>query len=305
MEKLFREIQELNQSLETRVEERTADLVGANKALKLEMNERRKAEGSLLRSKEELERQNEELKQLDTLKDALVRDVSHELKTPVAKHLMQLEILGDILGKKDAFYSVKDVLQVMEQGIRRQQAAIGNILLMSRLEEGGRKVKPAPFLLDSLLEEIINDYMHAIASYGIRLQMEMGPQMVVSDRELLWHVFGNIVDNAIKYRSRKSPHLHIKTGENEKGVLVQVTDNGAGFSKGEHEKAFERFYQSSPSTEGLGLGLNISRKIVESLGGTILIDSEGRNKGTTLSVTLPVVKVEAPDPAEKTLKEHS
>jgi signal transduction histidine kinase len=84
-----------------------------------------------------------------------------------------------------------------------------------------------------------------------------------------------------------------------------VTDNGAGFSKGEHEKAFERFYQSSPSTEGLGLGLNISRKIVESLGGTILIDSEGRNKGTTLSVTLPVVKVEAPDPAEKTLKEHS
>ena len=183
-------------------------------------------EESLRRSKQELEVQNEELKKLDVLKDALVRDISHELKTPVAKHLMQLEILADILDRKDVFSSVKDVLQVMELGIRRQQAAIGNILLMSRLEKGGRGLNVEPFRLDVLLEEVANDYLHAIATYGIKLEMKGHPVVLASDRELLWHVFGNIVDNAIKYRRSDDPRLRIDVVENSGKARVKITDNG-------------------------------------------------------------------------------
>jgi signal transduction histidine kinase len=304
MEELVREIQELNQGLENRVEERTADLVDVNKTLKLEMTERRKAEESLRRSKEALERQNKDLKELDVMKDALVRNISHELKTPVAKHRMQLEILGDILGEKEVFDSVKDVLQVMEHGIRRQQKAIDNILRMSRLEEGGRSLNLAPFRLDSLIEEIINDYIHAIASYGMRLQMDLTPIMLVSDRDLLWHVFGNIVDNAIKYRRQEDAWLHVQAEVKGNMTLVHVRDNGTGLNREEHERVFERFYQFSSSTEGVGLGLNITKTIVESLGGSIRIESEGKNKGTTVSVTLPAAKEEGREPAAVTLKEH-
>ncbi len=305
MEKLVREVQELNQGLETRVAQRTAELVGANTALRLEMQERRFAEESLVRAKEELERQMEELKKLDLLKDALVRDVSHELKTPVAKHLMQLEILRDLLAGQEVFGAVGPVLQVMEQGIRRQRAAIGNILLLSRLEEGGRKAVFRPFQLEGLLEEVINEYLHAIASYGIRLEMELEPRTVVSDRELLWHVFGNIVDNAVKYRSGTSPRLRIRATALDGGAQVEVTDNGAGLSVDEHARAFERFYQSSPAAEGLGLGLNIAQKILGSLGGTISISSEGRNMGTTVRVTIPGREAEEAEPGAPAREESS
>jgi len=234
-----------------------------------------------------------------------VRDISHELKTPVAKHLMQLEILRHLLGGKEVFASVSPVLEVMEQGIRRQRAAIGNILLLSRLEEGGRKPSLAPFPLEGLLEEVVNDYQHAIASYGIGLEMELSPMTVVSDRELLWHVFGNIVDNAIKYRSRTSPHLHIRTAVQYGAALIEVTDNGTGLSLEEHARAFERFYQASPAAEGLGLGLNIVQKILEGLGGTICVYSEGKNMGATVLVTLPGTGLERRRPAGEPREEHA
>ena len=287
MEKLLGEVNDLNQSLEKRVEERTADIVTANATLHREMSQRRHAQDDLLLSKKALEQQNEELKQLDGMKDSLIKDISHELKTPVAKHLMQLEILADILAKKGVLDSVSDVMEVMGLGIRRQQAAIQNILLVSRLEEGGRKQDITSFRLDELLDEVVNDYIHGIASYGIRLQTEVSPLTVVSDRELLWHVFANLVHNSIKYRNREDPRLLIQSEETDGGVVTRVIDNGVGFSEEEHGKAFERFYQSSPATEGVGLGLNIVGKIIEKLGGSISIESGGKNMGTTVSVTLP------------------
>ena len=138
-----------------------------------------------------------------------------------------------------------------------------------------------------VIEETVNDYMHGIAAYGIELRLELDPLTVVADRELLWHVFANLVGNSIKYRSPSSPYLYIRCEKKGDDALVQVEDNGAGFSREDREKAFDRFYQSSPSTEGVGLGLNISKMITEKLGGSIRIDSEGRNQGTTVSVTLP------------------
>lgn len=294
MERLVREVGELNEGLEVRVAERTAELVGANEALRLEMQERRHAEESLRRSKEELERQNEELRKLDVLKDALVKDISHELKTPVAKHLMQLEILRDLLRRREGFALVQPMLQVMEQGIRRQRAAIGNVLLISRLEQGGRQPILEPFGLEGLLEEVVNDYLHVIASHGIRLELELGPLTVFSDRELLWHVFGNLVDNAVKYRSRANPRIGIRTGVEDGNALVEVTDNGAGLTREEQSRAFERFYQSTPASEGLGLGLSIVEKILRSLGGSIRIHSEGKDMGTSVFVTLRLAEGAAP-----------
>jgi signal transduction histidine kinase len=290
MERLIQEVEKLNLGLEQRVMQRTTDLISANEALRREMGEREKAEENLRVSKEELERQNKELRKLDTLKDALIRDISHELKTPVAKHLMQLEIMEDILKRTGGLDDARDVLQVMELGIRRQEATIRNILLMSRLEGGGRSPNFAVFALDEFIEEVVEDYMHAIATYGIRLRMDLTAVKAFSDRELLWHVMANLIHNAIKYRSLREPHLQIRTVQEGDTIRILVADNGRGFTRKEREQAFRRFYQSSPSVEGVGLGLNIAKTIAESLGGSIEIESAGRDKGTTVTVALPVAR---------------
>lgn len=288
MEEHVREIEKLNRGLESRVEKRTADLVAANSALKFQMKERLKAEEKLRRNKAELVRQNEKLKRLDTVKDSLVRDISHELKTPVANHLMQLEMLGGILDGQEAIDSVREILEVMEFGIRRQQAIIGNILVMSRLEEGGRRPVILPLRIDTLIEDVLNEYRHVISAYGINLQLELIPATIETDRELLRHVFSNLVDNAVKYRDHKEPWLQIRMEAGEDVITVLVRDNGVGFSDIELKKAFERFYQSSASTDGVGLGLSIVRKILQKLGGAVDIESEGKQKGSAFLVSLPV-----------------
>lgn len=287
MEEHVKEIEKLNRGLESRVEKRTADLVAANSALKFQMKERLKAEEKLRRSKAELVQQNAKLKKLDSVKDSLVRDISHELKTPVANHLMQLEMLGGILDGKEAIDSVREILEVMEFGIRRQQAVIGNILVMSRLEEGGRKPVVSPVRIDALVEDVLKEYRHAIAAYGFKLQLELVPATIESDGELLRHVFGNLVDNAIKYRDHKDPRLQVGIENRGDAIAVLLRDNGVGFSDTELERAFERFYQSSASTDGVGLGLSIARTIVEKLGGFISVESEGKEKGACFTVTLP------------------
>ena len=106
-----------------------------------DVSERKKAEEVLKNAKENLERQYEELKKLDQMKDGLIRDVSHELKTPVAKHAMQLEILKPIIEKHHLTENESSALLIMEESIRRQESVIRNLLDLSRLEGGGNGMK--------------------------------------------------------------------------------------------------------------------------------------------------------------------
>jgi signal transduction histidine kinase len=163
------------------------------------------------------------------MKDGLLRDVSHELKTPVAKHLMQLEILRPILQGHRLTEAEMKAFKVMEESIRRQESVIRNLLDLARLEGGGR-----------------------------RYRREDVPLKVVISAEL-------------------------SSGE----VLVQVADNGIGMDGTEKEQAFQRFFQRSTATEGSGVGLAICRRIVEDIGGSIRISSEGKNRGTAVVVTMP------------------
>ena len=106
---------------------------------------------------------------------------------------------------------------------------------------------------------------------------------------MLWHVFSNIVNNAIKFRREDEPlEITVTAEPREDEVLVHIMDNGIGLEETDSQKLFTRFYQVSPSTGGSGVGLAISRRIVEDQGGRIWIDSEGLGGGATVSVALPL-----------------
>jgi signal transduction histidine kinase len=247
----------------------------------------RRAEEAIKKSKEELEWQYEELKKVDRMKDALLGDVSHELKTPVAKQAMQLEILKNILSRHDVHGKVTEILEVMEGGVLRQQNVIRNILMASRLERGARPPKPSPVRIDRFIDEVLADYMHSINTFRIGLEKHLARAEASADRDMLWHVFSNILNNAVKYRAEAGPMLRIEMRESDRLVIVDFADNGVGFTDEEKTRAFDRFYQSASSKEGLGLGLNIARTLLEEMGGTIEIESGGRGKGSRVTVALP------------------
>jgi signal transduction histidine kinase len=279
--------------------EATEDMAGGNTSRRADITSRdeigKLAESfnrmgrSLHESYRELEKRNIDLMKLDRMKDALMSDVSHELKTPVAKQSMQLEMLDhEVRRSGGGSEQMKEILLVMESNIRRQQNVIRNILMVSRLEAGGREMKIEKVRLDQLLEDVIADHLHLIAAYGVHLDEQIDEETVEADREMLWHVFSNSVSNAIKYRDAGSPRISLIVGAVDGAAEVRIADNGIGLTGEEREKAFERFFQATPTAEGIGVGLSISKIIVERMGGTIRIESPGKSRGATVIVTLPL-----------------
>jgi two-component system CheB/CheR fusion protein len=262
-------------------------VVGGLKLVR-DITEQVEAAEALRRAKEDLERQNVELRALDRMKDGLVRDVSHELKTPVAKQAMQLEILKLQLGGT-CTGPVAKTLAVMEETVHRQQRVIRNLLDLARLEAGRRVFCHGPVSVDKVLARAVEDYRQALEASGFMVQQRVEPIMVSADAEMLWHVLSNLVNNALKFASREGQRrLEIAAFRKGDRAVVRIADNGIGLSAEELERAFEHFYQASGSIEGSGVGLSICRSIMEGMGGTVTLESPGPGRGAVATVTLPL-----------------
>jgi PAS domain S-box-containing protein len=258
-------------------------------SIERDITERKEAEEVLQRARDSLERQNEELRKIDRMKDALLRDVSHELKTPVAKHAMQLEILRPLLGSSRTTEGERRAFSVMQESIRRQESVIRNLLSLARLESGGRQYSREPFRLDKLVEKVLEDYAESIETRGIAVSVVMPEISMSSDIEMLWHVLSNLLSNAIKFQRREGlPKISISARTQNEHVIVKIEDNGIGMSREVQERIFSRFFQATASIEGSGVGLTICKRIVEELGGSIRMESKGIGLGSAVEVTLPM-----------------
>jgi PAS domain S-box-containing protein len=251
-----------------------------------DITSRKKDEKELKEAYDRLKNQNRELRKLDKIKDALISDVSHELKTPVAKHQMYLEVLKSVLDSGGSREEVGSVLRTMEESVRRQQQVIRNILVLSRLEGGGRELKILPVRIDTLVKGIIDDYRDLTGILGIAVDTTFEAVEIKTDGEMLSHVVANLVENAIKYRSSERPRILVDVASDSGRAAIKVEDNGIGMTAEERSRAFDRFFQSIVSKEGIGLGLHISKKIVGHLGGEIELASDGRGQGTVASVII-------------------
>jgi signal transduction histidine kinase len=214
--------------------------------------------------------------------------VSHELKTPVAKQTMQLEIIKSLaagFGESDA---LAKALDVMEGTLTRQRNVIRNILMVSRLEGVPESVKVESVRLDTLLESVLQEFAPVFSQFGIGCASTLAPLSVRAEKDMLWHVYSNVFGNVVKYRCREHPVVKVLLEKRGPSASVVVTDNGIGLTSEEKGKAFDRFYQASPSVEGIGLGLNIARIILERCGGSIEILSDGRGCGATVITEIPL-----------------
>ena len=279
--KLEKELQDYTANLEKTVEERTRDLKSTNEELK--------------QRSVEIERANEELRSLDKMKDSMMRDVTHELKSPVAQVQMAINLwTGEVnKGKMDKEKGER-LNKIIDDNIQRLKKTIQSILDLSVLESG--RVAYQKENLD--LEELINQVTAGLNLLAEKKNLSLTTRIpdklpeVLGDRTEITRVISNLIDNSIKYS--ESGEIVVSALRRPRKIEISVKDQGIGLitPKGNYDKLFDRFFQEKPSSEGSGVGLAICKTIVEAHGGKIWVESEGKGKGTTFKFTLPLDDVE-------------
>jgi signal transduction histidine kinase len=210
-----------------------------------------------------------------------------ELRTPLATLLMQLQGVQRTL-RKDPTAKVEERLAKAERSGLRLEKLINQLLDISRIAAGRLSLEPEAFNLADLVKEVVARFSEAslMANSPITIQPEMALNGVW-DRERIDQVITNLISNAVKYGRGKPIEVELSS---EAGyALVRVIDHGIGIDVANQQKIFQRFERAVASREfgGIGLGLWITRQIVDATGGTIEVKS-APGAGATFSVRLPL-----------------
>ena len=251
----------------------------------------------------QLEKANEELKYRDQLKDDFINVAAHELKTPIQPILGLCELLRD---RKADIVKDEEILDVIIRNSKRLMKLAEDILNVARIESGSFFLKKESFDIGELISEIMNDIKEEIVENkkNIKLFFELyngnnnnnNKIIVEADRNRLCQVISNILNNAIKFTDEGSITVIVGTkkinNNNSNKVIVSIKDTGTGIDSEILPKLFTKFATTSSIAGGTGLGLFISKSIIEMHGGSIwAFNNDEKNKddrGSTFTFSLPV-----------------
>lgn len=224
-----------------------------------------------------------ELESTEMLRKDFIENVSHEFKTP----LSAIEGYSTLLQRKDLSEEKKEeYIKKILLSTRRLNSLTGNILLLSRLENQEVEISKRVFCLDEQIRECILLLEEKWSEKNIDLDIQLSACSYYASEELLFHVWHNIIGNAIKFVP-KNGVVAIKLFYHNGDIIVMVSDSGPGMNDETRKRVFEKFYQgdSSRSTGGNGLGLSLAKRIIDLHQGEIMVHSE-EGKGTAFTVRL-------------------
>ena len=233
----------------------------------------------------ELEAQNAELRESERMKTELVSIVSHELRTPLAS------VLGftALLLKREFDPPIRrHYLGIVDAQARRLAALLEDFLDVQRIEHEGLELATERVDLAALLDEQAELYAEQSPKHTVEVDLEERPLSVRGDPDRLAQVVGNLLSNAIKY-SPDGGTVQLAAERSGTGVRVIVRDEGLGIPEDQQERIFTKFFRGDAGATGItgtGLGLAVSREIVEAHGGSIGFDSDP-STGSTFWVELP------------------
>ena len=234
--------------------------------------------------------QAEELRELDRLKSQFVAKVSHELRTPLTLTLGPLrDLLDGAFGPLGD--GVESQLQLVRRNSERLLGLVEQLLDVARLDAGRLELQLAQGNLCALVRGRVEAFLLLAERNRVNLTFEAsdGPVRMVLDRRELEKVVDNLLSNAIKFtEAGGSVWVTLEVPQETEEVVLRVRDTGAGISTKQLHRIFERFYRGAPDGKipGTGLGLALSRQLVELHGGTLSVESR-EGAGTCFSVTLP------------------
>jgi signal transduction histidine kinase len=265
--------------LSLRLDERGPGEVGELERAFNEMAER------LARARVELETQNAQLRESERLKTELVNTVSHELRTPLASVLGFTSIL---LTREFGSETRRHYLGIIDAQARRLSELIDDFLDVRRIEEGRFELADELLDMSSLLREEAQLYRAQSGNHRVEVDVPADPLRVRGDPDRLRQVIGNLLSNAIKY-SPDGGTVGLSAERNGESVRIRVSDEGVGIPERQQSRIFTKFFRGDMAASGIsgtGLGLAVSRDIVESHGGRIGFTS-AEGKGTTFWLELP------------------
>lgn len=225
-----------------------------------------------------------ELDSMDYMRKDFISNVSHELKTPIAAINGFTEILldGGISAKEQQEY-----LEVINNESMRISRLCENMLHMSRLDSQVIITKKEIIRLDEQIRKCIILLTEKWSDHNIDFMLDLDKIEVMGDSDMLYQVWINLIDNAIKYSSKDCIINIIAKELNNETVEIKIIDNGIGIEDNKLDKIFEKFYQCEESHKksGNGLGLSIVKRIIELLNGEIYCESTVKI-GTTMIIRL-------------------
>ena len=223
------------------------------------------------------------------MKDSMIRDVTHELKSPVAQVQMAIGLwTGEANKEKMDKEKAKKLNTIIDDNIQRLKKTIQSILDLSVLESGRVAYQKEDLNLEELINQVTAGLKLLAEKKNLSLTTRIPDKLpeVSGDRQEITRLISNLIDNAIKYS--ESGEIVVSALRRPRKIEISVKDQGIGLStpKDNYDKLFDRFFQERSSSEGSGVGLAICKGIVEAHGGKIWVESEGKGKGTTFKFTL-------------------
>jgi len=242
------------------------------------------------RMNDELSRVYRELESASEHKSEFLANMSHELRTPLNAiigftQVLQQKLFGEVNDKQEEY------LEDIHSSANHLLALINDVLDLSKVEAGQVELEKAPFSLRESLERGVVMVRERAVRGGVQLSLESDPQVEVveADERRIRQVVFNLLSNAVKF-TPAGGSVDVRSARLDGEVHVSIADTGPGIAPEDHERIFEEFQQTelgADQREGTGLGLALSKKLVELHGGRLWVESEV-GQGSTFTFTLPV-----------------
>ncbi|XGC79796.1 ATP-binding protein [Bdellovibrio bacteriovorus] len=273
------DLKNLSRNLELKVKERTAELASLNKRLQEEVTERQ-----IL---------YEQAQTANRLKDEFLATISHELRTPMNVILGHSELLATEELSED---EKKKSIEAIHRNSKAQAHIVNDILDVSKFITGKVHLNMEIVNIADVVINAIDSIQPTARAKDIKIEEKITEDvgLVSGDVTRLQQVLWNLLSNAIKFTPRRGT-ITVSVSRAESNVVISVRDTGKGIDPTFLPYVFERFRQEDATTTrkfgGLGLGLAITRSIVEAHGGNIQATSDGKGQGATFSVILPITNL--------------
>jgi signal transduction histidine kinase len=251
---------------------------------------------------DELSAANEQLKQNDKLQKEFVDIAAHELRTPITPILTSIdtaEIIRDSDGENRVILS-EEFYRMILRNVKRLEQLSSDLLQAARIESGTLRLSKEKFDLNKLIDDVVVDASRSLPDSKRDIQIAFEPRrdkeelIVEADQTKLFEVVTNIVQNAIKFTVEGKIVISTEKKEDDVGrgivAVVKIKDTGSGIAQDILPRLFQKFASASSSNAlgGTGLGLYVSKNIVEAHGGKIWAENNADDKGATFSFSIPL-----------------
>ena len=238
------------------------------------IDERKELEASLVTARNKAE-------ESDRLKTAFLANMGHEIRTPLNAIVGFSDLLPMVQGEEERNQLIAEI-QLNNQKLLR---IIDGLVSMSQIEAGAKSLLLAKVDINQLLQKMADTYQPT-TNVPISLQCQKNQLLIESDREKLMEIIDNLMQNAVKFTTEGQITLGYDLVEDNR-VRIWVRDTGKGIAEADHERIFDRFIKLDEYIPGTGLGLSVAKSHVQSLGGTIGVDSK-LGEGSTFWIEMPL-----------------